>query len=83
MNDLHQASVDNVKAGGGPFSAAIIAPDGMVMAFGVNRVVPGNDALARGEVSAYREALARARLREEYRDITDLSGFTLVTSSMT
>jgi tRNA(Arg) A34 adenosine deaminase TadA len=83
MGDLHQASFDNIATEGGPFSAAIIAPNGKVIAFGVNRVVPGKDALAHGEVSAYREALANARATEEYRDIEDLSGFILMTSSMT
>lgn len=49
------ASVENVKNGGGPFGAVIVK-DGEVISVGVNRVTANNDPTAHAEVSAIREA---------------------------
>ncbi|MFT3761864.1 MAG: nucleoside deaminase [Pseudoxanthomonas sp.] len=52
----------NVEAGsGGPFGAAVFAPDGRIVAVGVNRVVPQNTSLAHAENMAY--MLAQQRLQ--------------------
>ncbi len=76
MTELHELAAVSVKSGGGPFAAAVIEPNGRVLSFGVNRVLPGSDAIAHGERSAIAEALEAA-------ERSDLRGFTLVTSSFT
>lgn len=48
-------AVDNVHAGGGPFGA-IVVRDGVLLATGVNQVVPTLDPTAHGEVVAIRNA---------------------------
>ncbi len=50
-----EASIENVKNGGGPFGAAIVK-DGKLVATGVNRVTANNDPTAHAEVSAIRNA---------------------------
>lgn len=50
-----EASVQNVRNGGGPFGAVIVR-NGEVVATGVNRVTANNDPTAHAEVSAIREA---------------------------
>ncbi len=52
------ASIQNVKNGGGPFGAVIVR-NGQVIATGVNRVTANNDPTAHAEVSAIRTACAR------------------------
>lgn len=52
------ASVENVRNGGGPFGAVIVC-DGEVIATGVNRVTSLCDPTAHAEVSAIREACKR------------------------
>lgn len=52
------ASIQNVKNGGGPFGAVIVR-DGQVIATGVNRVTANNDPTAHAEVSAIRSACAQ------------------------
>ncbi len=49
------ASIQNVRNGGGPFGAVIVK-DGEVIATGVNRVTANNDPTAHAEVSAIRNA---------------------------
>lgn len=50
-----EASVQNVRNGGGPFGAVIVRR-GEVVATGVNRVTANNDPTAHAEVSAIRAA---------------------------
>ena len=52
------ASIQNVKNGGGPFGAVIVR-NGQVIATGVNRVTASNDPTAHAEVSAIRSACAQ------------------------
>lgn len=52
------ASIQNVKNGGGPFGAVIVR-NGQVIATGVNRVTANNDPTAHAEVSAIRSACAQ------------------------
>ena len=52
------ASIQNVKNGGGPFGAVIVR-NGQVIATGVNRVTANNDPTAHAEVSAIRTACAQ------------------------
>ena len=52
------ASIQNVKNGGGPFGAVIVR-NGQVIATGVNRVTANNDPTAHAEVSAIRAACAQ------------------------
>jgi len=51
-------SVENVKAGGGPFGAVIVQ-DGRIVGEGANRVIPCNDPTAHAEIVAIREACRR------------------------
>jgi guanine deaminase len=51
-------AVENVAAGGGPFGALIVGPDGAVLAEGQNRVTRDNDPTAHAEVVAIRAACA-------------------------
>jgi guanine deaminase len=62
----------NVAAGGGPFGAVIVLPDGS-MVDGVNRVTLDNDPTAHAEVVAIRAASARL-------GTFDLSGCSLYSS---
>lgn len=55
MKEAIRLSVENVKAGGGPFGAVIVKDD-RVIATGVNRVTLLNDPTAHAEVSAIRAA---------------------------
>jgi len=50
-----EASIENVKNGGGPFGAAIVK-NGELVATGVNRVTANNDPTAHAEVSCIRNA---------------------------
>ena len=52
------ASVENVKNGGGPFGAVIVRGDDVV-SVGVNRVTASNDPTAHAEVSAIRAACSK------------------------
>lgn len=52
------ASIQNVRNGGGPFGAVIVR-NGEVIATGVNRVTANNDPTAHAEVSAIRSACAQ------------------------
>ena len=69
----------NVEArSGGPFGAAVFAPDHRVIAIGVNRVLPHTTSLAHAENMAY--MLAQQRLQTpRLNDV--LSPVTLATSS--
>ncbi len=55
MREAIRLSIENVKAGGGPFGA-VIARDGKIIATGTNRVTPDCDPTAHAEVSAIRAA---------------------------
>ena len=86
MVDLHHLAASSVETGGGPFAAAVISPEGKIISFGVNRVVPGCNALAHGEQSAMSEALYSIQQQyngNEEEFPTNLRGCTVVTSSMT
>lgn len=52
---------------GGPFGAAVFAPDGRVIAVGVNRVLPQSCSVAHAETMAFmlaQQRMQRARLNE-------------------
>ena len=53
-------ALDNIRAGGGPFGAAIVK-DARVIAEGANRVTATNDPTAHAEVVAIREACRALR----------------------
>ncbi len=55
MRKAIEASVNNVKNGGGPFGA-VITKDGKIVATGTNRVTADNDPTAHAEVNAIRNA---------------------------
>lgn len=55
MRKTIELAVENVKAGGGPFSA-IVVKDGKTIAFGVNQVTATLDPTAHAEVVAIRRA---------------------------
>jgi guanine deaminase len=52
-----ELALENVRAGGGPFAAAIVK-DGRILATGVNRVTASNDPTAHAEIVAIRAACA-------------------------
>jgi len=54
-----ELAVQNVAAGGGPFGALIVGPDGAVLAEGQNRVTRDLDPTAHAEVVAIRAACQR------------------------
>lgn len=58
MQQAIDASIENVRNGGGPFGAVIVR-EGEVIATGVNRVTANNDPTAHAEVSAIRAACAK------------------------
>ncbi len=73
---LSRHNVDHKS--GGPFGAAIFAPDGRVVAAGVNRVLPQNCSAAHAEMMAFmlaQQRLGRARINE------DGGHYTLATSA--
>ncbi len=55
-----ELAVQNVAAGGGPFGALIVGPDGAVLAEGQNRVTRDLDPTAHAEVVAIRRACQAA-----------------------
>ena len=55
MDEVVDLSVDNIRNGGGPFSAAVVK-DGKIIATGVNRVTATHDPTAHAEVMAIRKA---------------------------
>ena len=67
-----EASVENVKNGGGPFGA-VIAMKCEIVSVGVNRVTANNDPSAHAEVSAILAACAEL-------GTLDLSGCEIFTS---
>jgi len=67
-----ELAVKNVAAGGGPFAALVVTPDGRVFE-GANRVTADNDPTAHAEVTAIRNACRQL-------GTFDLSGATLYTS---
>ena len=70
----------NVEArSGGPFGAAVFAPDHRVIAIGVNRVLPHTTSLAHAENMAY--MLAQQRLQTPRLNETVGGTVTLATSS--
>ena len=72
MRQAIELAVENVNNGGGPFGAVIVK-DGVVVATGVNRVVPNNDPTAHAEVNAIRAACVKL-------GTFDLSGCVIYTS---
>ena len=72
MRQAISLAVENVENGGGPFGAVIVK-DGVVVATGVNRVVPNNDPTAHAEVNAIRAACVKL-------GTFDLSGCVIYTS---
>ena len=72
MRQAIALAVENVENGGGPFGAVIVK-DGVVVATGVNRVVPNNDPTAHAEVNAIRAACVKL-------GTFDLSGCVIYTS---
>ena len=72
MRQAIALAVENVENGGGPFGAVIVK-DGVVVATGVNRVVPDNDPTAHAEVNAIRAACVKL-------GTFDLSGCVIYTS---
>ena len=68
-----ELAVQNVAAGGGPFGALIVGPDGAVLAEGQNRVTRDLDPTAHAEVVAIRRACQAA-------GSFSLAGSTLYTS---
>jgi len=74
-----ELAAKNVELGtGGPFGAAIFDQDGMVVAVGVNRVLPLNCSVAHAEMMAF--MLAQARLQRSRLNETG-ERFTLATSA--
>jgi len=70
---------ENVRRGtGGPFGAAIFAPDGRLVSTGVNRVVPLNNSVLHAEIVAI--MMAQARLGVYSLSIDETSGHELFTS---
>ena len=63
---------------GGPFGAAVFAADGMLIAAGVNRVLPRACSIAHAEIMAY--ALAQSRLQRARLNETG-ERYTLATSA--
>lgn len=55
MDEVVDLSIDNIRNGGGPFSAAVVK-DGKIIATGVNRVTATHDPTAHAEVMAIRKA---------------------------
>lgn len=71
------------KRSGGPFGAAIFAPDDRLIAVGVNRVLPQSNSVAHAEMMAF--MLAQSRLQSARLNVamdgTDWHPITLSTSS--
>jgi len=68
---------------GGPFGAAVFAPDDRLIAIGVNRVLPQNCSVAHGEMMAFmlaQQRMQRARLNLN-EDGSAYSPVTLATSA--
>lgn len=59
MNDLLAAARDAAQAGDVPVAAAIVAPDGTVVALETNRMVRDGNALHHAEILAINAALAK------------------------
>lgn len=73
MTEVVALSSARVNAGGAPFAASVVTPDGAVLGSGVNTVIEDNDPTAHAEVCAIRDACAR-------HDRTSLSGTVLLAS---
>jgi len=58
MRETLRLARENVAAGGGPFGALVLR-EGVLVATGVNRVVPDGDPTAHAEVVAIRQACRR------------------------
>lgn len=67
----------NVKAGGGPFGAAVFDHEGRVVAIGANRVVPDSAPIAHAEIVA----IAAAGQRLGTWDLASVGRFNLVSST--